>query len=184
MLARRLALFFALLCAALASQIPEYGQQYRQRLGGAVDELNLIIARFDEDSRQAGLSEQQGIKRLLENNDEFIRGRGFQMQDIIRRRQKLGRAMDEPQGLERLFSLTFDFDASIARQAYSDYRPAVPVTSDGFIFGGIGFLSSFLLLRLLAFMLKRARGTKAFQASAAHRAFSWRKWTPVRVKKM
>jgi hypothetical protein len=42
MLVGRLALFFGLLLAVAASQIPEYAQQYRQRLGGAIDELQTI----------------------------------------------------------------------------------------------------------------------------------------------
>ena len=39
MLFRRLAAGVALLVAALASQLPEFTQQYSQRLGGAIDEL-------------------------------------------------------------------------------------------------------------------------------------------------
>ena len=31
----------------VASQGPEFSQQYRQRLGGAIDELKQVIARFD-----------------------------------------------------------------------------------------------------------------------------------------
>ena len=37
---RRLGLAIGLLVAAVASQAPEFAQQYRQRLGGAIDEIN------------------------------------------------------------------------------------------------------------------------------------------------
>lgn len=157
MLARRLALFFALFCAIIASQLPEYAQQYRQRLGGALDELTAIIARFDEDCAQAGFSEQDGIKRLIADGDEFIRERGTQMQQIVLRRQKLSEALamiEEPFSFDRVWILALDFDAGIARQAYANYRPAVPLTSEGFIAAGIGFLSSFIFFRFIAPLFK------------------------------
>jgi Protein of unknown function (DUF2937) len=40
----------ALLSALLFSQAPEFTQQYFQRLGGVVDELDSIVRHFDEDS--------------------------------------------------------------------------------------------------------------------------------------
>ena len=45
--ARIAAVGFGVLGGFLASQGPEFSQQYRQRLGGAIDELNRVVARFD-----------------------------------------------------------------------------------------------------------------------------------------
>ena len=36
-------------CALFASQVPEFMQQYSQRLGGAVDELGRIVQHFEEE---------------------------------------------------------------------------------------------------------------------------------------
>jgi hypothetical protein len=44
---------FAIVPALLFAQIPEYMQQYYQRIGGAVDELDRIVQHFDEDSRRS-----------------------------------------------------------------------------------------------------------------------------------
>ena len=55
-IARTVGLAFGLLGGLVASQAPEFGQQYRQRLGGAIDELNRVVARFDEDARRPGRS--------------------------------------------------------------------------------------------------------------------------------
>jgi hypothetical protein len=41
---RRLALAIALIAGLLGSQGPEFAQQYRQRIGGALDELKRIVA--------------------------------------------------------------------------------------------------------------------------------------------
>ncbi|MFL4990854.1 MAG: DUF2937 family protein, partial [Microvirga sp.] len=46
-LVRIVAFGMGLLGGVVASQGPEFGQQYRQRLGGAVDELRQVISRFE-----------------------------------------------------------------------------------------------------------------------------------------
>ncbi len=60
MILKRLVFALALFLATLASQVPEYAQQYRQRLGGAVDELTRIIAAFDADAARLAISRETG----------------------------------------------------------------------------------------------------------------------------
>jgi len=43
MIFNRIAFALALFAAVLGSQFPEFAQQYRQRLGGALDELDRIV---------------------------------------------------------------------------------------------------------------------------------------------
>jgi Protein of unknown function (DUF2937) len=40
--------------AVLVGQAPEFAQQYAQRLGGAIEELQRIVDHFDDDSRRSG----------------------------------------------------------------------------------------------------------------------------------
>ena len=75
MILRRIAFFVALLVAVLAMQLPEFAEQYRQRLGGAIDALAAVVARFDSDSAQQGLTEAGGIDRLQANGDALVRKR-------------------------------------------------------------------------------------------------------------
>ena len=51
LLLRRLALAIGLVCGLLGTQAPEFAQQYRQRLAGAVDELSRVVATFDAEAR-------------------------------------------------------------------------------------------------------------------------------------
>jgi hypothetical protein len=132
-----------------ASQIPEYAQQYRQRLGGAIDELQAVVAEFDSDSARHGLSEREGIARLAENSDPFVRERGAQMDGIVARLQKLSRAsaaMAQSGPIGRLVAMASDFDPLIAQRAYASYEPAVPVTSEGFILAGLGLVGGYGLV--------------------------------------
>ena len=153
MLTSRLALFAGALTGIAASQIPEYAQQYRQRLGGAIDELQNIVSEFDADSARSGLSEAEGIARLSGNSDELVRGRGVQMSEIVQRLQKLSSqnaAMAQAGPIGRLVALASDFDPMVARHAYDSFEPAVPVTSEGFILGGVGLAGGYALFRALA----------------------------------
>ncbi|PNG25484.1 DUF2937 family protein [Methylocella silvestris] len=146
MLRSRLALCFGIATGVAASQIPEYAQQYRQRLGGAIDELQAIVTTFDDDSARQGLSEDEGIARLRASTDEFVRDRGSQMKDVSERLQKLTRsnqAMAQSGPIGRLTALAADFDPLIARRAYASFEPAVPVTGEGFALGGLGFVAGF-----------------------------------------
>jgi hypothetical protein len=69
MLARRLALAIALLAGLIGSQGPEFAQQYRQRLGGALEELNRIVSEFDAEVRRQNLTRAEALKRLEDNYD-------------------------------------------------------------------------------------------------------------------
>lgn len=168
MLTSRLALFVGAVTGVAASQLPEYGQQYRQRLGGAIDELQTIVTEFDLDSARQGLSELQGIDRLSQNGDEFVRERGAQMREIAERLKTLSSAnaaMAQAGPVGRLVALATEFDSLIAKRAYESYEPAIPVTSEGFILGGLGFVGGFGVFQLLAAPF-RAAGRKRRRLAA------------------
>ena len=73
---RALATLGGLGLAIACSQFPEYAQQYEQRLGGAVDELRIIVADFDADARKFGLSREEALGRYAASPDPFIMARG------------------------------------------------------------------------------------------------------------
>jgi hypothetical protein len=160
MFARRMAVLIGLFFAVVASQLPEYAQQYRQRLGGAIDELNALIARFDAEAAQSGMNEEQGIAHLQQSEDRFVQERGDQMRDAIMRRDRLARQSGDfanagPVG--RMLVLAEDFDPTVAARAYQAYEPAVPTTSEGLIAALVGFIFGGGLIHLIAWPLRRRR---------------------------
>ena len=160
MFLRRIAALIGLFFGIVASQVPEYAQQYRQRLGGAIDELNALIERFETEAAQSGMDQQQGISHLQQSDDRFVQQRGDQMRDTIMRRDRLERQGEDfakagPVG--RVLVLAEDFDPKIAARAYQAYEPAVPTTSEGLIAGIIGFVFGGGLLHLLAWPIRRRR---------------------------
>jgi len=157
-IARTLGLACGLLGGLVASQAPEYAQQYRQRLGGAADELRRVVERFERDAQAARQSREGAIGRLNENDDDLIRRQGDAMRANIERLDRLERQRQAFQAagpFQRLAVLAQDFDREIARAAFRDYEPAVPTTTEGFATAGAGFLAGWGLARLIGVPLRR-----------------------------
>lgn len=157
MIISRLALFFGLFFAVATTQVPEYMQQYRQRLGGAIDELSAIVTQFDTESAVQGLTEADAIARLQTNSDQLARERGAAMTATIARLAKLQRsaaALENPNQFARWEGFAATFDARVAARAYETYQPAVPTTADGFVAGLIGFLIGGGLVHLLGLPIR------------------------------
>lgn len=165
MLFRRFAFAVGLLVAFLASQLPEFTQQYRQRLGGAIDELSAEVTRFDGDAAAQSLTREQGIARLEGNGDALAQARGQSMAATVERRDRLDRqrtALGTAGPVSQYAVLADGFDAGIARQTLSDFQPAVPATTAGFIAAVIGFFLGWLITHIVAVPVRmRPRRRKA-----------------------
>ena len=149
---RTAALAFGLLGGVVASQGPEYSQQYRQRLAGAIDELHRGIERFDADAQANGETRDSAIARLRRNADDLASRQGTAAQanvDRVARLEEHRRAMMEAGPFARIALMLRDGDTDIMRAAYRDFEPAVPVTQEGVLSAGAGFVGlwgGFLLL--------------------------------------
>jgi hypothetical protein len=150
--------------AVMLSQFPEYAQQYTQRLGGAVDELRVITEDFDRAAEAGGLNRAEAIERYSVSNDDFLAGRGTSMTATFQRYETLSRTLAQIQGagpVERLQSLPAYLDSDIGRRTLDNYRPAMPVTVEGVLYAGLGFILGYLvvsaLIRFCALPLKRFR---------------------------
>src|SRR5690606_16105458 len=139
--------------------------QYTQRLGGAVDELRIITEDFDRAAEAGGLDRQAALERYNASNDEFLAGRGNSMTATFGRYDMLSATLTRIEGagpMERLQSLPAYLDTDIGRRTLENYRPAVPVTVEGVLYAGGGFILGYLVLsgivRFLALPFRRGRG--------------------------
>jgi hypothetical protein len=167
---RLITLLVALLFGGLFSQAPEFQQQYRQRLGGALDEINREIARFDADARAVGVTPDEAVRRLKSNADELARRRAVAEVDNLVRRERLMRQsliFETESVIGRLTTLAADYDPQLALGTWRAFRPAVPTTLDGAaaaLFGaGIG-----LFLVILSTLT--ARGARHLRRHRTSRA--------------
>ena len=162
MLLRSLALVVGLVSAGLASQVPEFAQQYRQRLGGALDELTAMIQQFDADATQEGTDRNGALDTLMRNAEPIARGRGVAMQRAIVRRDRLAdqqRKFETAGSFGRLAAFAQDFDPQLARRAWSDFEPALPATPEGAACAGAGLIGGYGLAHLFAAPFRRRRRT-------------------------
>jgi hypothetical protein len=155
---RIMAVAIGLLTGLAGAQTPEFAQQYRQRLGGAIDELRSIVTRFDGTAQAAGASREEAIRRLAENTDPIARGQATTMQEVearLRRLEAQKRGYDEAGPFGRLLLFVRDADPGLARATYLDYEPAWPATSEGLVAGGSGFVLGWAILLFLARIVHR-----------------------------
>ncbi len=141
-----------------AAQFPEYAQQYRQRLGGAIDELQTVIARFDADARQEGLDRDQALTRLDANSDPLAQRRAADMRATVARHERLRLQREDLQEagpVARLAVFASAYDPPIAGAAWRDFEMAMPVTMEGFVTGAAGALAGLLVGNLLTLPLRR-----------------------------
>ena len=153
MLARRLALAIAVLAGLIGSQAPEFAQQYRQRLGGALEELNRIVAEFDSEAKRQTLSRAEGLKRLKDNPDSLARARGEDMGKAVERAERLNdqiQAMNSAGPLMRLYVIVTSFDPKIAQSTLDNYEPAEPLSIGALTAGGLAALWGWAATRLIA----------------------------------
>lgn len=142
----------ALLAGVCASQFPEYAQQYRQRVGGAVVELEKIVVQFDADAGEFGLNRQEALERYVASQDEFLNLRGKSMSEIIARYEFLSAhytRLTEAAPFARLWVFAKERDNEIARDTLDIYEPAVPATSEGAVHAAGGFGAVWLFLSAL-----------------------------------
>ena len=169
MLLRRLAVAIGLLLALLGSQLPEFAQQYRQRLGGALDELNRMVGQFDTEATGQSLTRAQGLDRLAKNDDPLARQRAEAVSGEIDRATRLQRQQDAMKSagpLTRIATMIENYDAPTLRQAVADYEPAVPVTAEALIIGAIGLVVGWSATHLFAWPVRRRIARRAAERPA------------------
>jgi hypothetical protein len=163
-LTRRLAVAIGFFFALIGAQAPEFAQQYRQRLGGALDELNRMIAQFDQEAKGQSLTREQGLDRLQHNGDPLARERAEAIDQDIDRAGRLARqrqAFADAGPVARVASFAQNFDATTLSQAWRDFEPAVPVTTEAFVIGGVALVVGWSLTHIVAWPIRRrwhARG--------------------------
>jgi Protein of unknown function (DUF2937) len=160
-IARTMAAALGLLGGVAASQGPEFAQQYRQRLGGAIDELRRVVQRFDADAGANGHNREGAIDRLRTNPDDLVSRQAAAMRGNIERLERLERQREayvEAGPFERLWVTAREGDLDLLEATYHDFEPAVPATQEGVVAAGLGFVGGWGLTLLLGGMGRRLFG--------------------------
>jgi hypothetical protein len=123
------------------AQLPEFMQQYLQRLGGHLDEARRLLESFTKVARESGLSLSDYIARLLANQDVAVVKTGAVIRDLAARVDELAAAESALRGATvwtRPWVWMQHLDGGIASGTWQVFRPAVPTTLEGLVYAGIG----------------------------------------------
>ncbi|MBV7409146.1 DUF2937 family protein [Maritimibacter sp. DP1N21-5] len=147
----RLLAFLGGLAGALAlSQFPEFSQQYVQRLSGAVDELRAVTLFVDGAAAAAGRTREEALDELQSGNSALIADMGQGLAERVNRYERLRADYDVLRPADPLMRLARFYrirDPELVQRTWDHYQPAVPVTLDGVITAGIGFIIGWLAIR-------------------------------------
>lgn len=139
------------LCVAGAvafSQVPEFFQQYLQRLGGHLDEARLRVAQYEAVAKQSGITLRQLIDVTKAQPAEPVAKLGQVIADAETRVEALTAAeaaLREASLWERPFVFLANLDTDIASGTWSVFKPAVPVTLEGLVYAGAGMVIALVI---------------------------------------
>jgi hypothetical protein len=151
--------------AVLFSQLPEFFQQYLQRLGGHLDEARRQLELFTRAARWSGLNLDQLATDVSGQKDAAVAGLGRVILEAHARVDMLAAsesALRNASGWTRPFVFLAHMDPAIARGTWRAFRPAVPTTAEGLAYAAAGMVAMLALYHLggkaLAAAIRR-RGT-------------------------
>ena len=128
--------------ALVMSQAPEFEQQYSQRLGGAIGELEPIVANFDADAQRSSLTREQALAIYGRSHEQFLKDRGKSMAEVFDRYDRLvhqSRALQDAGALTRPALVIYEADAKLLDDTRSAFVPAVPLSLAGLLYAAFGF---------------------------------------------
>lgn len=141
---RNMVLVVALGGAVGASQLPEFAQQYRQRIGGAIEELGRVVAEFDRDAAENGLTREQALEMHARSAEPLFQDRGESAAETIDRFQTLLKQRSDFASASPFWEpvvLAYS-DETTLTGTWNDFRPAVPVTIVGLGWAAAGFVAA------------------------------------------
>lgn len=126
-----------------------------------MDELRLFVEEFDADAASVGLGREQALAELS-SGGALGEARADTMRGTIARFERLDTALVELKDAGpflRAYRAAHLNDVDIAKAAWEDFKPAVPLTFEGAVFTGAGLvfggLAVSLILGLLRLLFRR-----------------------------
>jgi hypothetical protein len=151
--------------AVAFTQLPEFIQQYLQRLGGHLDEARRQVESFTQVAAASKITLAQLIERTRQTPDEAVAQLSRTMSDAVARVDHLAAAdaaIRNASPWTKPFVFLTNVDGDIARGTWDIYQPAVPTTAEGVVYAGLGILMVWALYAAairypITFVLERRR---------------------------
>ena len=142
--------------AVVGGLVPGYIAQYRQRLGGRLDQARLDLEpwqRIADQFHQGDLGKL--IQYHLESTDPTFHSEGEAIQSLVNAVQRLQAAVDAMHGslVMQAKYLLFHADPSLARATLADWVPTFALSVEGIAFAIVFAMVLWLLFHALWWLL-------------------------------
>ena len=152
----------AVMGALACAQFPQYVAQYIQRLGGHVDEAARNMEKYQEIAKDVGKSLYQYSQHLLNSQDPAVFKTGQKIAADLERYNQLAAALKDLQdapAYKKFFVFIQHVDFGIARGAWENFTPGLPVTLEGAAYAAVGIVIGMILYfcvrRLIILLVKK-----------------------------
>jgi len=152
----RLVLVSAVVAGGL---VPGFIAQYRQRLGGRLDQAQLDLAPWQKIADQFWQGDMDRlIQYHLASADGTFHAEGAVIQSLRATVQQLQIAVEAMQGSlwQQVHYLSLHADAGIARATYGDWVPTFALSTEGLIFAALFAVTVWLLFQATWWLASRA----------------------------
>ena len=139
--------------AFIGSQIPQFMQQYTQRLAGHVEALQKLIDQMRQIASFSNKTLEQYIEKFKESSDLDFSRQGDFMQGIVTRWQELHQALNHlTQSSIWLHPYYFlkDLQPDIAHSTLASFQPGLSLTIEGLCYAGIGMILGWIFYQTLS----------------------------------
>lgn len=144
---------FVVAGAFLGSQIPQFIQQYTQRLAGNVDALQKLLTQLRNIALFSSKSLEQYIQKFRDSSDpDFISQADF-MQGILMRWQDLHQTLDHLTQSSiwlRPYYFLKDLQPDVAHSTLESFQPGLSLTIEGLCYAGVGMILGWAFYQLIS----------------------------------
>ena len=138
--------------ALFGSQIPEFIQQYTQRLAGHVDELQKMVNQLQGMAALSHKSLEQYIQKFRDNADPDFVQQGNFMEGLVLRLGELKGALvhlTEGSAWMRSFYFFKELQSDIAQSTYHAFQMGINFSAEGLFFACGGMVLGWAIYRFL-----------------------------------
>lgn len=139
--------------AFIGSQIPQFMQQYTQRLAGNVEALQKLIGQLNHMASLSQKTLEKYIQKFKISEDPDFVQQGDFMQGILNRWEELHEALvhlNQSSIWVRPYYFLKDLQADIAHSTISSFHPGLSLTLEGLCYAGIGMILGWIFYQILS----------------------------------
>ena len=139
--------------AFVGSQIPQFMQQYTQRLAGHVEALQKLLNQLRQIASLSNKSLEQYIQKFKDNTDPDFIQQGDFMQGILSRWEELQQTLNHLTQSSiwlRPYYFLKDLQPDIAHSTLDSYQPGLSLTVEGLCYAGAGMIIGWIFYQIIS----------------------------------